>query len=148
MRIERAEGEEHFRVTWLPHEPYADGRLSGRTHTPGDADLPDGFPVSSDPAKSDDVGDRPVELTRAGSPLRVVQPPSSARGFQAVQVRRGSPARRPDQPARSGSTATTLSSNTASAEKSSVTPVAVHAGIRRLADELAMDVNYRLLLHL
>jgi hypothetical protein len=48
--------------------------------------------------------------------------------FQAVQVRRGSPARRADQPARSGSTATTLSSNTASAENSSVTPVAVHAG--------------------
>ena len=35
---------------------------------------------------------------------------------------------RPDQPARSGSTATTLSSNTAFGENSSVTPVAVHAG--------------------
>jgi len=46
----QASKDEHgvCRVTWLPHEPDEHGRLSGRTFSPGDGDLPDDFPVSDD----------------------------------------------------------------------------------------------------
>jgi hypothetical protein len=103
----------HFRVTWLPHEPYPDGRLSGRTYTPGDADLPDGFPVSSDPA---------------GAPWQPGSPARSARAF--------------------GEHRHDTELEHCVSRKQFRDPRGGPRRIRWLADELAVDAKYRLLLHL
>ena len=45
----RFDEEGIWRVSWLPDEPDSRGQLSGRTYTPGDADLPSDFPATNDP---------------------------------------------------------------------------------------------------